>query len=245
MRVPLTITIVIVLASCSGTRAGTLFLFDDPASGLSAEAEFTLINATTIGIRLKNTSTAPLPGDFLDPASDQILTGISWDMGAVGFNGDPEITGGSVLIGAASASVDFDQIALQLGPGDDVSGEYGFGNMDGTGALTNFVSANSAQATPFGGLNLDDGPNIDGPQSGLVADPMVAPNGGLGVIQDEIDITVTLSLPLASEVEIFGDLGLVRVEFGSDAAFITVPEPGTLMLLSVAALPLLLRRRRT
>jgi hypothetical protein len=229
------------LASAGSVHAGTIFLFSDP-SGLSAEAEFTA-SGTTLTIRLKNTSTGA-PGLFSN--SDQILTGISWDFGQVGFNGDPTITGGSVAIGSSSASLNFDNIGAppQLGPGADVSGEYGYGNMDGTGALTNFVSANTAAATPFGGANLDGPASIDGPQGGLVASPEVIGLGGLGAIQDEIDITLTLSEAVLQQ-DILGELGQVRVEFGSDAAFITVPEPGSLVCLCLGASILLGRRRRS
>ena len=203
----------VFLASTGSAHAGTIFIFSDP-SGLSAEAEFTASGAT-LDIRLRNTSTGA-PGLFSN--SDQILTGVSWDFGHVGFNGDVAITGGSVKIGPTSASLNFDNIGAppQLGPGADVSGEYGYGNMDGTGALTNFVTANNAQATPFGGPNLDGPASIDGPQGGLVASPEVIALGGLGAIQDEIIVSLTLSDILLQQY-ILGDLGQVRVEFGSDA----------------------------
>lgn len=229
-------------AMASTAVAGEMFLFIDPSgSGLSAEAEFTLSDAELV-IRLKNTSTGA-PAAFGN--SDQILTGISWDFGQVGFNGGIMITGGSVKIGPTSASLNFDNIGTspQLGPNADVSGEYGYGNTGGSGALTNFVSAITARATPFGGPNLDGPVSADGPQGGLVASPELVPLGGLGAIQDEIIITLTLSeVPL--QQDILGDLGLVRVEFGSDAAFITVPEPGSFVCLCLGASILLGRRRR-
>jgi hypothetical protein len=124
-----------------------------------------------------------------------------------------------------------------------VSGEWGFGNMDGSGALPNFVSANAAQATPFGGSNLDGPVNLDGPQGGLVADPPLVSLGGLGAIQDEVVITITVNLPLA-DLNFLLENG-VRVEFGSDAEFITVPEPVTIPLLALATLALTHRRRRS
>lgn len=217
--------------------ASQLFIFSDP-SGLSAEAEFTLLGPTTLEVRLKNTSTG-VPNGF--SSSDQILTGVSWDFGHPGFNGDTMITGGSVVIGPTSQSVNFD--TGSYGPGHDVSGEYGYGNMNGTGALTNFVSGNAAQATPFGGPNLDGPANIDGPQGGLVASPVLVPLGGLGAIQDEIIATLTLSDPI-TEAELINDLftNQVRVEFGSDAFFITVPEPASLLLLAMGGLAVIRRR---
>jgi hypothetical protein len=224
-----------VLATAGLAGAGDLYIYTG-AGGLSAEAEFTLLDATTLEVRIRNTSTGA-PAGFDN--SDQILTGISWDFGSPGFNGDPMITSGFVVIGAASASVNFD--TGSYGPGFDVSGEYGYGNMDGTGALTNFVSANEALATPFGGANLDSTVEIDGPQAGLVASPPVIALGGLGAIEDEVIATLTLSDPT--------DLGFLAAngtlaEWGSDAAFATgvlIPEPASVLLLAFGGL--LLRRR--
>ncbi len=212
--------------------------FSDP-SGLSAEAEFTMLNPTTLEVRLRNTSTG-VPFGFDE--ADQLLTGISWDFGAVGENiGDPEITGGAAVTGPSSASVNFD--VTSVGANANVSGEYGYGNMDGTGAFENFVSGNTSQATPFGGPNLD-GPVIqDGPQAGLLASPALITLVALGGIQDEIIATLTLS-EAVDQADIFGDLGLARVEFGSDATFIENPEPNTLVLAVLALLSMTASFRR-
>lgn len=204
--------------------------------GLSAEAEFTLLDPSTLQIRIRNTSLSA-PSGFSN--SDQILTGISWDFGAPGIGADPMITGGSVIIGPSSASANFD--TGSYGPGSDVSGEYGYGNMDGTGALTNFVSAEASVATAFGGANLDGPASIDGPQGGLVANPPAVSLGGLGAIEDEIIATLTLSQP--TDLSFLSANG-TRAEFGSDAAFapgVLVPEPTSLLLLAAGGL--LIRRR--
>lgn len=185
---------------------------------------------------MRNTSTG-VPSGF--DSSDQLLAGVSRDFGAPGIvTGDPEIIRGSVVIGPTSLSLNFDTGFYPAG--SNASGEYGFGNMDGSGALINFVSSNIAGAIPFGGANLDGPLAIDGPQAGLVANPVPVPPGGLGAIQDEIIVTLSISEPL-SDFQFLHD-NLVRVEFGSDAAFITTPEPGAAALLAIG-LPGSLRRR--
>jgi hypothetical protein len=206
------------------TALGDPFILELP-SGLSAEVEFTLINPTTLQVRAKNTSTG-VPVGF--DSADQILTGISWDFGLPGDNpGDISITGGTVFSGPSSASVNFD--ITNVGANADVSGEWGYSNSNSTGLFQNFVTATQSQSIAFGGTNLDGPVNIDGPQGGMVADPELVLLGGLGAIQEEIIATLTLSGAI-SESEILGDLGLLRVEFGSNAAFITVPAPGAALL---------------
>ncbi len=230
-----TMTIAVGLLLLSPIAAASeMRLLLDP-SGLSAEAEFTLVDPTTLEVRLRNTS-ADMPPGFTN--SDQILTTISWDFGAPGINeDDPAIVGGSVVTGPTSYSINFD---VAVGPGEDVSGEYGYGNIGSTGMLPNFVTANRSHATPFGGANLYGPVNIEGPAGGLVSDPMLLPIGGLGAIQDGIIATLLLDKPLA-DLSFLTD-NPVRVEFGSDAAF--VPEPATLSLLTLGACLLLARRSR-
>ena len=232
----LLVAVVVCILGGRSASAGQIFFLSD-LSGLSAELEFTLLDPTTLEVRAKNTSTG-VPDNF--NSSDQLLTGVSWDFGHPGYNGDAQIIGGCVVIGDASTSVNFN--TGTYGPGFDVSGEYGYGNEDGTGALPNFITATAARATPFGGANLDGPVSIDGPQAGLVPDPIPVFLGGLGAIQNEIITTLALSEPLP-------DLGclqqnLVRVEFGSNAFFITSPEPATALLLLVGCGLQIGRRQR-
>ncbi len=215
---------IVIFALTAQVAVGDLYNISNP-SGLSAEIEFTLSDPYTLVIRAKNTSTG-VPAGF--DSADQLLTGISWDFGHPGYNGDTMILAGTVKTGPTSVSVNFD---ANVGNDADVSGEWGYGNEDGTGLLTNFITATKSRAIPFGGPNLDGPDNIDGPQGGLVvgASPLVD-LGGLGAIQDEIIATLTLSLPI-TDAEMLGDLGDILIEFGSDAAHLNlIPAPGAVLL---------------
>lgn len=191
----------------------TIYFSDD--SGLSAEAQFTLLDGgTTLEVRLRNTSTG-VPAGFSN--SDQILTGVSWDFGAMGVSvSDPMILGGSAKTGPTSMSINFD--VMNVGSDADVSGEYGYGNGGTTNTLPNFVSTNAAGLTPFGGPNLDGPANVSGPQGGMVPTVPVIDIGGLGAIQDEIVASLQLDQPLA-DLSFLDSFGAV-VEYGSDAAFL-------------------------
>lgn len=228
---------VTVLAS---SASADLFIFTD-GSGMSAEAEFILLNSTTLQVRLKNTSTGS-PSGFGGAA--QILTVLSWDFGAPGNNGgDTQITGGTVVIGPTSQTINFD--TGSYGPGTNVGGEWGFGNNDSSGGLMNLISANTSGAVPFGGPNLDGPSSMDGPQGGLVANPPIADLGGQGAIQNEIIATLNLSIAI-SNLNFLVANG-TQVEFGSDALFIggqLVPAPGAMCLLGIAGLCGRRRRRR-
>ena len=212
----------VVLLLLSPAAAGTLVLFSN-SDGLKAEAEFTRIDDTTLEVRLKNTSTG-VPVGF-GAGADQILTSISWD-----FIGTTTISGGSVKTGSLSESLSFS--VIDVGANADVSGEFGFGNSGATGLFDNFISGNTANATPFGGANLDGPAGLNGPQAGLVANTLPIGLGGLGAIQNEWIATLTLTGDPLTNLDFLANL--VTIEFGSDAAFITAPEPSSLCLLVAA-----------
>ncbi len=225
-------TTLIVAGLCfiATPTAQAILVFSGP-SGLAAEAEFTMLDSTTLEIRLRNTSTG-VPDGF-DEAM-RILTTISWDFGQVGIHGnDPQIIGGTVVIGPTSQSVNFNvngpSPAQDFGPGTDVSGEYGFGNTGNIDALINSLSSNRAHVAALSDGNLDGPSNISGPQAGLVANPPLIALSGLGAIQNEIIATLNRSKPVA-QADVLEDLGFARVEFGSDAAFIDTSEPASLAI---------------
>lgn len=212
-----------------GNSSALPIYFSGP-DGLSATAEFTLFGPTELQIILTNTSTG-VPDGFSN--SDQLLTGISFNLGG------PEITGGSVVIGpdVIDMSLNFDNVLSQLVSGDDVSSEWGYGNSGGTGMLVNMVSTNAAKMTAFSaGPNLDGPDGLDGPQGGIIANPGIVDLGGLGAIQDSVVITLNLSSGLIDMS--FLENGVI-VEYGSDAAFL--PEP-TMLVIMAAGLPGLRRR---
>lgn len=224
-------------AASSAFAGGDLITVTGPA-GLMASAEFTIINPTTLQIKLKNLSTG-VPMGFSN--SDQVLTGVSWDFGLPGANvNDPTITGGTVFTGATSASINFS--ITNVGANANVSGEWGYGNSPSGASLQNFFSALQAGSTPFGGANLDSTTNLDGPQGGLVPKPNpIVALGGLGVIQDEVVATLTLSKSISNLEFLYTNL--VRFEFGSDAAFVTNPTPGASALLLIGGVMAGRRRR--
>ncbi len=226
-----------VAASIAGlaltaSASATLVSFSD-SSGLAAEAEFTLLNANQIQIRLQNTSTG-VPMGF--DSADQLLTGLSWN--SFGVAGQT-ITGGTAVTGATSSSIGFS--IANVGPGGDVGGEWGFGAGPISGLGNHFISGNNSGLTLFGGANLDGPANGDGPQAGLVANPLLVALGGTGAIQDEIIVTINLSLAQPN-LDFLGNTELL-VEFGSSAAFITVPTPGSMALFGAAGIAAIRRKR--
>ncbi|MCZ6682901.1 MAG: PEP-CTERM sorting domain-containing protein [Planctomycetota bacterium] len=243
---------VLILTSVSSARAESLRKFFDlnvPApespvqrlNGLNVRAEFKLDTkfGNVLVIRIFNRSTG-LPFRFDN--ADQLVTAISFDLGAPGPNAsDPKIIGGSVSVGSTSRSINFDQITIQLGPGDDLSGEWGFGNSGkNPGILQNFVTATETHATPFRGTNLDGPELLNGPQGGVATGPPLLPLSGLGAVSDSVVIRVELDAPLF-DLDFLCQNG-VRAEFGMDSAYV-MPEPATLSLLALGAFGTLRRRR--
>jgi len=224
--------IIAVLGFVTGSTFAVTVDLDSP-SGLGATATFTLIGPMELEVVLTNTSTG-VPYGFNN--SDQLLTGISFDLSG------PQIIGGTVVIGPdiGDHSLNFD--IGPLGNGADVSSEWGYGNSGSTGMLANMVSTNVSHMVPFSnGLNLDGPASLDGPQGGLIADPVVVYLGeGLGAIQNSIVITLNLGGDGLRNMS-FLDNGVIA-EFGSDAAFI--PEPATICLLGLGSLSLIRRWTR-
>lgn len=207
--------------------------------GLAAEVEFTILSPTLLQVRVRNIS-PDVPHSF--SGADQILTVVSWDFGLPGKNAsDPRIIGGSAQIGPDSKSINFSK--GKYGPGKDIGGEWGYSNEGSSGSLINSIGTNASGTVPFGGPNLDGWKYLGGPSGGLVTDPLQVCLGNESGIQDEIFATLKLSQPITSLSEVTANG--VRVEFGCNAAFITVPEPASLCLLAIGALWHFGRRKRS
>jgi hypothetical protein len=225
--------ITIAVLAAAGPAAADVIMTWDSLDGFSATAVFNQTGARDLELTVTNTSTA-WPADLEEDTSNQFLTSISFELG----NG-VEITGGTATLGENAYSINFDNVPSQLGEGDDASGEWGFGNTtQNTGLARNFVTANQAHATPFGGGNLDGPSNLSGPQGGLLADPPLIDVGGLGGIAGPVVFNLTLS----DDWDIAGLATTgATIEFGSDAKFLfspqfeEAPEPATLALLAMGA----------
>jgi len=230
----------LVLMPAAGSAATITF---DDGSGHSGLAEFSLPSSTQLRIVLQNTSS--------NPASDApgLLTSLAFDL-----PGQMSITGGSVTVTEGSKSINFlvGTDPVFVFGGDDVSGEWGYGNSGTTGfdSLVNYVSTNTAGVVPFGGVNLDDTESLNGPQGGLATPDWV--HGGLGGIVDSVTFDLNLSGPLDSVS--FLDNGAI-IEFGSDERFLSsgesippteaVPEPVTAVgvIIAVGVMAMQVRRR--
>lgn len=223
----ITLIVAALIAFTSPATADTIY-FTGP-DGLSGTADFSIVG-TNLVIVLTNTST-DVPSGFDN--SDQLLTSIAFDL-----PDSMTITGGSVAVGTGSTAY-FD--TGTYGAAYDISGEYGYGNSGttGFGTLVNYVSAMEAGTTAFSGTNLDGPAVLDGPQGGLTNG--IIPLGGLGAVQNSVLITLNLSGTL-SNLDFLDD-GVI-IEFGSDAAFVPVPEPATLLLVGFGLIGLWGLRRK-
>ncbi|MCG3180994.1 MAG: hypothetical protein BIFFINMI_03361 [Phycisphaerae bacterium] len=221
------------LLAASGSALGDVLWVWDDGSGFSAQATFTQTGAREMQLTLMNTSTA-WPVTVPIDASNQILTSVSFDMGNWA-----KITGGTAVLGDGAHTVNFDNVSSQLGEGGDVSSEWGYTNGVYAPLSYNVVTAMRSHSTPFASGNLDGPDNLDGPQGGLVADPLRASLGGLGGIQGPLVFTLYFDRDISME-----NMHVGKVEFGSDAHFIgnatphtnEVPEPATLALLGIGGL---------
>lgn len=210
-------------------------------TGQTASAEFNFIDS---GLKLEITLAETTPIAVSDKiGAPAILTSIGFIL-----PDDAVIAGGNVIIADGSQSVGFDTGTFSYPT--NVNGEWGYTIGEAPIGLDSyqfdFVSSMVSQTTPFGDVSADnlDGStsSLDGPQAGLLYDS--AARGGLGVIDNSVLITLLLDAdpstggnqPLSPDQQtaFLASLSLPAnsvVEYGSDAAFGTVPEPATVLLL--------------
>ncbi|MBI5374509.1 MAG: PEP-CTERM sorting domain-containing protein [Candidatus Schekmanbacteria bacterium] len=244
-------------SQCCPKPSPVTFTFKD-SSGLGASAKVSVGNDQIV-IELMNTSLG-VPSGFSN--SDQLLTSFAFSLPA-----GTAISGGSVVIGKESYSVNFSEVQVQLGSGADVSTEWGYGNLGNTGfeSHLNFISSMTSHTTPFlsipPGTNLDKSVNLGGPEGGLTNG--VLPVEGIGAIYNSITSYLTISgIDLTNNCDTTSLLSYLKengaiFEFGSDAYFgdsqilppppppddsgstNPVPEPSTFLLITVGFLGLI------
>ena len=205
--------------------------------GLSATAEFTRINATTLKVVLTNTSTSlPAHMNSGDSAANRLLTSLAFRL-----PGTVNITGGSAVKTAGSVIDNYGNVN-----GDNLGKEWGWG-WNGTGqcceetdpshAYNDWISTLSAGTTQFKSGSLD-GSGLNGPKWGLASNALPSAHESV-----RNSATFTLNLSGAGIPDLSFLANSAVVEFGSDAAFLTstlvgppppgAPEPAALLLLGM------------
>lgn len=206
---------------------------NSPLNGLAALARF-VSGGNQLDITLQNTSTG-LPSGF-DTAASLLVS--------LGFNlpdGITIVSGNSAVIGPGS--VGLAQWAAK-GAGGSVGEEWAWTNFGGGDLLTAYnqlitTSSGNNALTRFDG----NAGSIGGPFGGIAtAPPLANIPGSQRAVSDSIVFSLLLSAPL-TEKQLSDVADTSIVEFGSDVRYLHAPEPASLTLLAVAALPLLSRRR--
>jgi hypothetical protein len=231
---------VLALASVAAADVIVDYTFDaggstsDPLNGLSARGTFSR-TGDQLAVVLENTSTG-VPDSFM--AADSLLVSVGMNLpdGVAFLSGDAaEIGVGSVGIGSWTGRVAGDSVAEQWlwtnGFGGDLLEGYAqiISTSDGQGG---------AAVTRFDGLV---GGMVGGPFGGIAAEPPVLTiPDQQPAASDSIRFELTLTAPI-TDLQLADLADGSIVEFGSDARYLTVPEPAT-GLLTICGLALLRRR---
>ena len=237
-----TLTGLIAALACGvfpATASADLLTFTGTGAnlGLSAKAEFTRIDATTLKVVLTNTSTS-LPSHMAggDSSANRLLTSLAFRL-----PGTTNLTGGTAAVTAGSL---VDNYAGNVN-GTNLGKEWGWG-WNGTGqccegtdpghTYNDWVSTLSAGTNQFKAGSLDQS-DLNGPKWGLASNALPSSH-------ESVRNSATFMLNLSGGIP---DLSFLAngavVEFGSDAAFLTstlvgppppgAPEPAALLLLGI------------
>ncbi len=236
-----TLTGLVVALACGvfpATASADLLTFTGTGAnlGLSATADFTRINSTTLKVVLTNTSTA-LPGHMAggDSAANRLLTSLAFRL-----PGTTNLTGGSAVVTAGSVVDNYGPVT-----GTNLGKEWGWGwngagqcceGTDPSHTYNDWISTLSAGTNQFKNGSLD-GSGLNGPKWGLASNALPSSH-------ESVRNSATFTLNLSGGIP---DLSFLAngaiVEFGSDAAFLTstlvtppppgAPEPAALLLLGM------------
>ncbi|MFH1747119.1 MAG: PEP-CTERM sorting domain-containing protein [Planctomycetota bacterium] len=205
----------------------------EPLDGLAARGTFEL-SGTSLIIYLENISTG-MPASF--DVGDSMLVSLGMNLPGVDFaSGDAAvIAGGSTGIGAWSDRTAGDSVAEQWIWTNDFGGDF----ME---AYQHVISTSSGQgggtSTRFDGLSG----TVNGPSGGMATElPLLNVPGSWPAVSHSIRYELTLTDTLTeSQLQEVADASIV--EFGSDARYLGVPEPATMIMLVIGGL--LYGRRR-
>lgn len=203
-------------------------------AGLSARATFEL-SGTTLDILLQNTSTgAPMGFE----AADALLVSLALDLPTTFASGDlAQIATGSAGFGAWSTLVAGASVADEWLWGNGGAGDY-LANFNQVITTSNGLGGGSGSAAHFTGGGTG---TVNGPSGGIAANPHTVSPGGLFGAQDTLFFRLTLAQTISeSELESAAKAGVV--EFGSDARYLTTPEPASVVFMALVGLALLRRR---
>jgi hypothetical protein len=205
----------------------------DLLNGLAARATFSLAG-THLSVLLEDTSTG-VPASFDTATSLLVSVGLNLPGGVSIASGNSAVIGpGSHGLGSWSSRVAGDSVAEQWLWTNDYGGDLmeayaqviSTSNGQGGGTVTRFDGQSGTVGGPFGGIAAD-------PPWRSIPDNQPA-------VSNSILFELTLSGTL-SEADLAAAANASIVEYGSDARYLLVPEPASLV---IGALALVVGGRR-